>query len=159
MLQAVLEDQFKLKLRRTTREVPLYALTVAPGGSRLKPFEIGSCLPMPITAAPPALPAGQKYCTVIVGIQSPAVHAQGSTLTELSHLLSLILDRPVIDQTGILGKFDVHMKFVASNTDPPKSDTASIQAALQQLGLKLELTNGPREFLVIDHVERPSINR
>jgi uncharacterized protein (TIGR03435 family) len=44
MLQALLEERFKLKLHRETREVPVYALTVAKGGSKLKPFEEGNCI-------------------------------------------------------------------------------------------------------------------
>ena len=45
MLQALLEDRFKLKIRRESREVPAYAMTVAKGGPKLKPFEEGSCVP------------------------------------------------------------------------------------------------------------------
>jgi len=45
MLQALLEDRFKLKIRRENREVPVYALTVAKGGPKLPPFQQGSCLP------------------------------------------------------------------------------------------------------------------
>ena len=100
--------------------------------------------------------------------------AQGSTLTEFSQLLGLVLDRPVIDKTGIAGKFDIHLEFAADAATPkflPGGDMArfagaasdrtgvSIFTAIQQhLGLKLEPAKGPREFLVIDHVERPTEN-
>jgi uncharacterized protein (TIGR03435 family) len=173
MMQALLEDRLKLKIHRETREVPVYALTVAQGGSRLKPFEEGSCTNMPLTVPLPALAPGQAYCKVRVGIQRPAVDAQGSTLTEFSQLLDLVLDRPVIDMTGIPGKFDIHLEFAINEATPrflpggdlarfagPASNAAapSIFTAIQQLGLKLEATNGPSEFLVIDHVERPIVN-
>jgi len=171
MLQALLEDRFQLKIHRETREVPVYALTVEQGGSRLQPFEEGSCIPMPLKIPLPTLAPGQRYCKVRVGIQPPAVDAQGSTLTEFSQLLDLVLDRPVIDKTGITGKFDIRLEFAISEATPrflPGGDLArfaegapdrgvpSIFAAIQQLGLKLEPTQGARDFLVIDHIERPT---
>ena len=171
MLQELLEDRFQLKIHRETREVPVYALTVEQGGFRLKPFEEGSCIPMPLKVPLPPLALGQQYCKVRVGIQPPAVDAQGADLTELSQLLDLVLDRPVIDKTGITGKFDIHLEFAINAATPrflPGGDLArfagggsdravpSIFTALQQLGLKLEPTQGSRDFLVIDHVERPT---
>jgi uncharacterized protein (TIGR03435 family) len=173
MLQALLEDRFKLKLHRETREVPVYALTLEQGGSRLKPFAEGSCIPMPLKVPLPELAPGQQYCNVKVGIQPPVVDAQGSTLTEFSHLLDLVLDRPVIDKTGRSEKFDIHLEFAPDAATPRflaggdlatpagapvGASGASIFSALQQLGLKLEPTRGPREFLVIDHVERPELS-
>ena len=118
----------------------------------------------------PALGPGQTYCKVRVSARRPAVDAQGSTLAEFSQLLNLVLDRPVIDETGITGKFDIHLEFAISEATPrflPGGDMArfaeaasdrvpSVFAAIQQLGLKLEPTQGPRDFLVIDHVERPT---
>jgi uncharacterized protein (TIGR03435 family) len=89
MLQALLEDGFKLKIHRETREVPVYVLTAAQGGSLLKPFTEGSCTPMPLTVPLPALAPGQEYCKVRVGMR-PAVDAQGSTLAEFSQLLDLV---------------------------------------------------------------------
>src|SRR5438309_11090481 len=128
---------------------------------------------MPFKVPLPALAAGQPYCKVKVGVQPPVVDAQGSTLTEFSQLLNLVLDRPVIDKTGITGKFDIHLEFAPDAATPrflpggdlagqagPASDPTvpSVFSVIQHLGLKLEPTDGPREFLVIDHVERPSEN-
>src|SRR6266571_6081230 len=104
MLQALFEDRFQLKIHRETREVPVYSLRVAQGGSKLTSFQEGSCTPRPLTVPPPTLAAGQEYCKgfwkVMVGMQ-PVVVAQGSTLSEFSQTLTLVLDRPVIDKTGI----------------------------------------------------------
>lgn len=128
---------------------------------------------MPLKIPLPALAPGQKYCQVSVGIQPPAVDAQGSTLAAFSQLLDLVLDRPVIDKTGITGKFDIHLEFGIDAATPkflPGGDLArfagaasdpavsSIFTAIQLLGLKLEAAQGPREFLVIDHMERPTKN-
>ncbi len=91
----------------------------------------------------------------------------GTSLDEFSRmLLSLILDRPVIDKTGVNARFDIHLEFAPLRALPGAdpailADDAgpSIFTALQeQLGLKLEPAKGPRDFLVIDHVERPSEN-
>ncbi len=171
MLQALLEDRFKLKIHRETREVPVYALTAAKGGAKLKRFEEGSCTAMPVAYPAPALPPGQRFCKVRVALINPAVDAEGSTLAEFSKLLELVFDRPVIDTTGITGRFDIHLEFARDENTPgllPGGDVAGVpdpnagQSILtvlqQQLGLKLVAAKGPREFLVIDHVERPSEN-
>jgi uncharacterized protein (TIGR03435 family) len=101
------------------------------------------------------------------------VDAQGTTLTDFSQLLDLVLDRPVMDKTGRPEKFDIHLEFAPDAAAPrflPGGDLAapggaplgesgaSIFSALQQLGLKLEPTKALREFLVIDHVARPTEN-
>jgi uncharacterized protein (TIGR03435 family) len=173
MMQALLEDRFQLKIHRETREVPVYSLTVAQSGSQLRPFAEGSCTPMPLTVPMPELAPGQEYCKVKVGLSTgkPVVDAQGSTLAEFSQLLNLVLDRPVIDKTGITGKFDIRLEFGINEATPrflPGGDLArfaeaasnstgpSVFSAIQELGLKLEPTQGSRDFLVIDHVERPT---
>jgi uncharacterized protein (TIGR03435 family) len=75
------------------------------------------------------------------------------------------MDRPVIDRTGIDGIFNFHVEFTADESTPnlfdpyrPASDPGPsiFTAVLEQLGLKLEPAKGPRDFLVIDHVERPT---
>ena len=172
MMQALLEDRFKLKIRRETRDVPAYALTLAPSGPQLTPYQGGGCLAMPPKATLSAPPPGRRYCKVMVGSQPPAVYAEGSTLREFSQLLNLVLDRPVVDKTGITGKFDINLQFAIDGMTPrflPGGDMArfaqadpaarSIASAIQQLGLRLEPTYAPREFIVIDHMERPTATR
>jgi uncharacterized protein (TIGR03435 family) len=170
MLQAVLEERFNLKVHVENREVPVYALTAAASGVSLKPFAEGSCVPMPMVVPFPQLAPGQRHCRVLAGVQPPRVNAEGATLADFSHLLSLVLDRPVVNKTGIRGKFDIYLEFAieaATQKIVPGGDIArfasdpmapSIFTAIQNLGLKLEATNGYREFLVIDHVDRPTEN-
>jgi len=79
----------------------------------------------------------------------------------LTFYLSQILQRPVIDKTGLSGRFDIHLEYAPSDRSAGEaSDTApDIFAALQgQLGLKLEAGRGPVDNLIIDHVARPSEN-
>jgi uncharacterized protein (TIGR03435 family) len=89
-------------------------------------------------------------------------------MEDLSAYLSGNLDRPVIDKTGIAGTFDFQLQFAIDDTTrnfpgaraatPSDDPGPSIFTAIQSLGLKLESAKGPVEFLVIDHVEKPSGN-
>ena len=81
--------------------------------------------------------------------------------------LSAILGRPVIDRTGLTGKYDFKLQWTPDtpvqmrSPDQPVTDSEhgpSIFTAVQQLGLKLEKQKGPVEVIVIDSVERPSAN-
>jgi bla regulator protein BlaR1 len=168
MLQALLEDRFKLKVHRETRQVPVYALTVAKGGPKLQAAD-KSCVPLSLPISP--LAPGNRYCDDLVGARNgpnTTLKADASTLDYVCKLLGLMLDRPVIDKTGIPGKFSVYLEFAVDQATPgalefpaPPSDVLpapSIFTVVQQLGLKLEPTRGPRDYIVIDHVERPSEN-
>ncbi len=178
MMQKLMEDRFHLKIHRETREGPVYFLTVARGGPKLHSFTEGSCTPW--SNPPPPLQPGTKYCgsTVRGGISSSA-EALGATVDEFSKTLRLLVDRPVIDKTGITGRFDIRVEFSREGTElaairtvPPRAGTVpgpapasdpagppSIFTALQeQLGLRLESGRGPVDMLVIDHIEKPSEN-
>ncbi len=172
MMQALLEDRFQLRIRRDSRTVPVYALRLAPGGLQLTPFQGGTCLAAPAGATPAPAPEGQRYCKVYAGIQPPAVRGEGATMAELSQLLSLVLDRAVVDETGMGGKWDISLKFAADGMTPrylPGGDLAPlareepgslpISEAIRRLGLQLEPADGQREFLVIDQMERPGAMR
>jgi len=101
----------------------------------------------------------------------PTVEAKGATLNDFAKLLSWAVARPVIDATGIAGRFDFHIEFAVDENTPTMLDlrrrlgeavSASLPTILtairQQYGLKLVPSQAPREFLVVDHVERPSAN-
>ena len=183
MLQIILEDRFQLKTHWETGERPVYALTVAKGGPKLKPFKEGSCTPLPAfdvsspPQPPPQLPQGQKYCSWGGGVMglvatNVRIDAEGGTIDQFSKgMLNLFVDRWIVDRTGLTGKFDIHLEYAmpdefrqryAERTGRPLSEipeTPTIFDALQeQLGLKLESTKGPTEILVVDRIERPSPN-
>jgi uncharacterized protein (TIGR03435 family) len=175
MLQRLLEDRFRLRIHRETREAPVYAFTLAKDASKLKPFREGSCVVPPDTPYPwPALPAGQRYCMQNISLLKPSVDADGATMEELARLLDHIVDRPVIDETGMSGRFDIHLTFArdqvtpkisaivpsppARGAAPDPADPTIFTAVQEQLGLKLVPTRRPVEILVIDSVERPSGN-
>jgi bla regulator protein BlaR1 len=173
MLRRLLEDRFHLKIRRVTEEAPMYALTVAKGGFKLKPMQEGDCLP----DGSPEWPEGGKPACKWTGWDTHGPNRRllfgGIPMDQIARdLAGLILDRNVIDRTGITGNFVSRLEYapdentrcifpgncaVNTNTDIPLA--ATIFTALeQQLGLKLEPIKGPREHIVIDSVERPSEN-
>jgi uncharacterized protein (TIGR03435 family) len=177
MLRALLEDRFKLKIHRETKEVPVYLLTVAKGGPRLKAAKAGSCIPTDINHPLPQLVPGQprpRACGSQVTATDGTFEMYGATMAELSTQLAIRSDRDVIDKTGIAGMFDIHLeasradlmpRFLAGRGDPSSPPLASdstgpsiFTALQQQLGLKLESGKNPVEFLVIDQIEKPSEN-
>src|SRR5262249_55592370 len=118
-----------------------------------------------------------KYCNFLVGITPaarnvPTAEINGATLADFGKVLSLALDRPVIDATGIPGRFDFHLEFAIDEKTPAlfemrrlvgeetvsKSRPSILTAIQQQYGLKLVPSQAPREFLVIDHVEKPALS-
>ena len=173
MLQTLLEERFKLKIHHETREVPAYALTVAKGGLKLHPFQEGSCIPRDFTVLDqfppqpfPELPTGQKYCGGGVTEQRGIVtlEAIGMSIDDfIKHSLPG-LDRPVVNNTGTTGLFNFHLEFApeepaGAGATPAEVPGPSILTALErQLGLKPEQAKVPGDFLVIDHIERPSAN-
>jgi uncharacterized protein (TIGR03435 family) len=173
MMQGLLEKYFKLKIRHQAGEGPVYVLSVAHGGPKLHPFAEASCTPW--SDPPPVLQPGQRYCDSLIGGGTIAsVTDQGATLNDFSKQLLGVLGRPVIDKTGLSGRFDIHFQFSREGTrvagialaqpdgNSPTSDPGSppsvFTAVQEELGLKLELGKGPMEVFVIDHIERPSEN-
>ena len=158
MLQALLEDRFALKIRRETREGRVYLMKAAKGGPRLSPFQ-GGCTPVDL--AHPATP--------VFRMQNPCLEsrAKGANVTidipglDVDSFALYIgrqggFDGPVFNKTGLTGIFHFHLEYVSSGDGPPFS---SIFAALrQQLGLEMEAGKGPREFLVVDHLQKPALN-
>lgn len=176
LLQTLLENRFKLKIHRESRKIPVYNLVVAKGGPKLKPFQEGSCTPMPPTDftqfpfSVPPLPPGQRYCQVGGGAAGPNMdmRAQGVSLDDFARLV--YPGRPVVNKTGIRGVFEIHLRWGLDDesrqqltdltgNDPGEPTMPPVFTAIQeQFGLKLEPAKGPGEFLVIDHVERPDEN-
>ncbi len=100
MMQAILEDRFKLKIHREIRQGPVYELALGKGSPKLKPLKDGGCVLVLIGHPLPTLAADQHYCRNIVAPRS-SVDFEGGTLSTLAGMLGLIVDRPVIDKTGI----------------------------------------------------------
>jgi uncharacterized protein (TIGR03435 family) len=158
MLQAVLEDRFKLKVRRESREVSIYQLVARKGGHKLTPFKPGTCVPYDSDSfTPPPLDAGQRRCREFTELDHEknlvdTVEAQ--TLDGIAGTFSKP-DRYVVNKTGITGLFSYRLVYEGRELGgaPP-----FMEALQDQLGLEFRPAKGLRDFLVIDHVERPTPN-
>lgn len=172
MLQALLEDRFRLKAHRETREMPVYALTVLKGGPKLQPFREGSCVVLDLEK-PLSVTEGDPLFCGMSEVSPKGYKLYRTTIAEFATEFSARLDRPVIDKTGITGEFDIELDLTdadlhlaVARPDPALAATPddeyavfdAVRRALRKLGLNLESTKGPGEFLVIDNVERPSEN-
>lgn len=166
MLQTLLEERLNLKIREEAREVPVYELTVAKGGAKIQPHREGECLPLDMASA---TERGEKpFCRTLMGLHSASsivVDLQGVSLDTFGKRLSVVLERPVIDRTGLTGLFDIKLEFSPDQATPravrPGAEPTGpgvFTAIQEQLGLRLEAAKGPGKVLVIEHIERPSEN-
>ena len=161
MLKAVLEDRFKLKIRRVTREMPVYELVIAKSGAKVAPYTGNDCVIKDEAVWPPAaLPEGQRYCGDRSRVAGDVFIREGvMTLGELVSLFNF--DRPVVNKTGITAPVSYRVEFAREDSGGfgggGEAPRASWMSALRnQLGLDLREGKGPRDFLVIDSVERPT---
>jgi len=154
MLRALLAERFGLKFHREKKEFSIYGLEVAKGGAKLKPSASAE--------VPPTVGPGVVYPDRIV------LPGRNATLGDLVSLLQrAILDRPVVDETGIAGRFDFDLAWAPDETqfggDVPKASetapTLPLFAAIQeQMGLRLEAKRGMVDAMVVDSVQKPSGN-
>jgi len=166
MLQALLADRFKMVARPDKREVQSYALVKAradrPLGPGLKPSAAkctggGALTPAPATASNP----DAVQCGVRPG-GAGRILLVGVPMAQLAPLISLVVQRPVVDRTGITGNFDIEITFSpgqAPGGDLGNPDAPSIFTALEeQLGLKLDAQREVVDVLVIEKIDRPTEN-
>ena len=156
MVQRLLADRFKLTTHNEKREMPAYVLT-AGKGPKLTPTQLTGSFP------------DVRFEPAQAGLQFTV---RNITLAGYAHVLQIaILDRPVVDQTGINGSFDIQVTFTPDDSQfnghpprlPPPPDTVEaapllFDAIQQQLGLKLAAQKAQVDVIAIDHVEKPSPN-
>jgi uncharacterized protein (TIGR03435 family) len=146
MVQALLGERFQLVIRRETRQQPVYGLTIAKGGPKLKPGD-----------------TSEQWSNGAMkgGILRGRLELHQLTMAGLAEVLSSKADRPVIDMTHLDGVFDINLRWTPDDTPggDPQADGPSLCTALQeQLGLKLEPVRSPVEVLVVVQMEKPSGN-
>jgi uncharacterized protein (TIGR03435 family) len=140
MLAALLTERFKLATHIETREMPVYAMTVAKGGPKL-----GETRPSDDPA-----PTGTDRIDIRAG---------SNTLEILAYELSWRLGRPVQDRTGLQDRQALILRWQDDEGTAADSNAPSLFTAIrEQLGLKLESTRGPVPVLLIDHAEKPTEN-
>jgi uncharacterized protein (TIGR03435 family) len=149
-LQAVLRDRFGLVLRAETRELPVYALTEAPRGNKLSPTADQRA------GSPSIQTNGRSQIT-----------ASNATMEMLAVQLSMELRRPVRDETGLTGRYNLKLEWAPeldispdhpADTIRPAQGASIFTAISEQLGLKLESKKGPVQVYVVEKIERPTEN-
>lgn len=159
MLRALMADRFRLKVRTEMRDVDGYALVrlrpEAALGPRLRRPSQDCSKAAPITSLPPAGADGIIPC-VSTGTRGELRF--GWTTTEmLVQTLSRVAGRVVVDRTGLTGHFEIALSSADGNV-PGDLRVSVFTAVQEQLGLKLEATRVPAEFLIVEHIERPDAN-
>ena len=155
MIQKVLADRFQLKFHKEKREMSAYVIQTGKNGPKMTVSQFD----------PKGLPG--------LGFRAlGAMNATNATMTDLASLLqTAVLDRPVVNQTGLDGHYDFALNWTPDETQfagmgikvPPPSDKPDappdlVTAMMDQLGLKLTVTKVPVDVLVIDKLEKPSAN-
>lgn len=162
MVQSLLEDRFRLKTHRDTRELPVYDLVLAGRGPKLSEDQT---LPDPRQSFLSFASVGQDLgplprgaIRVITGPSSTTLMGTAIPLSRIVSMLQGRSDRMIIDKTGFTGLIDIHVEFSQDlATAAPGADAPAVPSlftAIQSLGLKLDSAKAPLEVLVIDHVER-----
>ena len=157
MVQSLLADRFKLAVHFETEEAPIFVLTVA------KPGKLGPNL-RPHAEGPPCdSPAPEPFVCDIYSLEGNNGRLFGGsrhTTMDLlaAHLPSLgHLSRPVVNQTGLTGKFDFKLEWTPET--PDSEGPTFLEAIREQLGLKIEVSSRPHPNPDNrDHIERPSEN-
>ena len=179
-IQRMLADRFGLAVHTETRELPIFALTVARDDGRLGPKIKKSAVDCEAIIKAnmqsrgdgprievPQLPDGRSAC--LFSQRFGRVIAGGTTMANFAQGLSRIHSRIIHDRTGLTGGFDIDLEFTPDPTiyregapgpGAPLDPNAPgfFTALVEQLGLKLEATRAPVDVLVIDRIERPTEN-
>jgi uncharacterized protein (TIGR03435 family) len=172
MLQSLLEERFKLKVHREVRELPVYALVAAQSNAKFGPQLMRSDVDCQVKSTAPEKPSEWPRCGTSMGFGEMKGRARPMTL--LASMLSQVVQRSVVDRTGLAGGYDFDLRWTPDQLPARPAGTPADQpfrmngveidpngpsiftAIQEQLGLKLESTRGPVDVLVIDHVERPT---
>jgi uncharacterized protein (TIGR03435 family) len=174
MLRSLLEDRFNLKVHKEAKVMPVYVLTPAKSELKLLTPKVGGCVDSGITAAAPALPCGD-VAIAFDPATGLSLRGREIAMAELIKVLSMILQRPVLDKTAFPGRFDADLRFAYDQDvtvgigDPWRQSNVTERGKLDanppitdalehQLGLKLQPAKGPVEVLVIDHADKPTEN-
>jgi uncharacterized protein (TIGR03435 family) len=141
MFRSLLADRFKLKLHHANKEINIYGLAVAKNGPKFHESKEEGKSDITRTAI--------------------GVTAEKISMPEFADLLSGQLATPVVDMTGLKGRFDLAFdlrQYVANATTPVSISSLIVETMEEQLGLRLQSTKSSVDVLVIDHIERPSAN-
>lgn len=169
MMATLLEDRFHLKAHREKRQMPVYKLSVASGGLKLRQYACASWAertpsPPPARGAAFALPCGRLVAYMIERGAGEEFLGGKISMSSLAEFLTRQLRHPVMDETGYKGTFDIDVKVSSDemwgrvSSDPDPSGLPTVSGAMRELGIKLDLVKAPVEMFVIDSIDRPDPN-
>lgn len=164
MLQTLLTERFKLKVRRETKELPVYTVTIAKGGLKLEKAKIEEK-----DCAESGNPG--VSCHSLMGGRGRGLHGEAVSLSDVLSYVENWTDHPLVDKTGIQGLYRIQTSgWLPMQPGPPPpagakaedgsdmADVPTLFTLFERLGLKLESQRAPVEIFVIDRVEKPSDN-
>jgi len=172
-LRGLLAERFLLRTHTEMRQAPVYELRLdrADGrlGPRLAPTNREDCRAMLSGRRPTAQQEPPEAPRCGIGTGNGSIRAGGVALSQFAEALGRLLERPVVDRTGLTGTFDVVLGFSPEGTlevpvppgVQPRQDpnaTSIFTALREQLGLRLDSGRGPVEVLVVDSVQRPTLD-
>lgn len=147
MVKKLLADRFQLQFQRGKREMACFVLTVAKGGAKM--------------AVTKSAPDAQQDQTGSINGGHVLWRFTNNSMPEFAQFLQMaVVDRPVVDQTGLKDKYDFKLEWTSNPeaaTDPSAAP-GFLTAVQEQAGLKIEPTKAEVDVLAITHVEQPSAN-
>jgi uncharacterized protein (TIGR03435 family) len=145
ILRQLLEERFGLQFHREKLEMPAYALQVVKGQPKLTAAADLSAQPLEWTQ-------GHDW--------ERTENYRSSTIGDFLVIKQLFMDRPLVDQTGLTGRYDFKLTYRLADAPNTDADGAPpmFTAIKDQLGLKFEPVKAPVEMFVIDHIEQPTGN-
>jgi uncharacterized protein (TIGR03435 family) len=176
MMQTLLAERFNLRLRRETRDQPVYALVVDRADGRLgpqlspSPYDCKTFFAAGNTVASPGAPVdehGRRVCGTLMTLAAPGqpftYRVRGVPIADFARSLEAwnfgSVDRPLVDRTGLQGNYDIEVEFVPASPLPnaPVPEAPILPVAMkEQLGLRLESRTEPRTVFIVESVERPT---
>ena len=182
MLQTLLADRFQLSLHRESREMPVYDLIV----TKPEKLKLSEDQSMPVL---PPLPPSIRWSAIggpqprgasglVLNVEGGWLHGTAMPASAIAALLQTVLDRPVVDKTGLTGLFDMQVLIMRREdiraltqsgataaqepgVTPRASDPVAnpvFESLQQEMGLRLQPSRGSVNVLAIDSVQRPSEN-
>ena len=154
MVVSLLADRFHLKVHTEIKTLPVYDLVIAKDGPKFKES--------------PAVPIGADASQGRANFNTSrsSIDASYAVMLNLTSRLAEVVDRTIVDKTGLTGKYNLRLKWTPDDAPPPMLNGAPdpnpppplFTALQEQLGLKLVPNKGPVETLVVDHIEQPTEN-
>jgi uncharacterized protein (TIGR03435 family) len=173
MLQNLLAERFHLVCHREQKIMPVYSLVVGKNGPKLKDSteaaragaedEFDTLPPRPPNELEtdydgyPVVPPSKGSWLAVLRSGPARTHQLSASMRDLAALLSVQLGKPMTDGTGLSGRYEFTLTWMAGVTAAGDAGPDLLAAVQQQLGLKLEASKGPVEMLVIDRLEKDAV--